>query len=348
MSSFTIPRSDRIMVGARYIELGWPVFVLGHKKTPVKNCPRCDRQGDRYVPHDEERCECLTCHGFYSATLDVQRFIEMLDRRPDGMTAVRTGGLSRLLVIDAEATADPNTDDELTGLDVLDDWLGWTGHELPKTLRQRTGGGGIHVVYQLPSGFALRGSPRILPQVDIKADGGYIVVADGMEPHRHWMNPVDDLVEAPQVLLDWIMERKGRIGSRRGVWGGGGGLLADEPYTLALRQGARAGEREPFFARLSFELRRKGTPEDEVVQTMYHHWERCEQPPGDYFHWQYVEYKIIRDRFIEPDKPRGVSSGLRDWARAASAGEQRSEQMDASSGRTYRKVGRVTLARRSK
>jgi hypothetical protein len=342
VSSSSIP--ERVRVAARYIELGWPVFVLGEGKVPIGNCPRCNtRKPETYVLHDRETCTCLTCHGFYAATLDVQRFEQMLYARPNGLTAARTGGPSRLLVVDAEASVATVDGDDITGLDVLDSWETWVdgGWSLPLTLRQRTAGGGMHLVYRLPSGLPVAGHNRILPQVDIKADFGYILVADGMEPKRHWMDPIESLVDAPQELLDWINKKRGGNGAAR--WGGGrglGGLLADEPYKLALQDGARLGEREPFFARLSFELRKAGTDEHIVVQEMRDHWEQCEQTPEDYFHWSYVEYKIERDRGIRPD--RQVSSSLKQWATQASLGEE-GGQVDESSGKTYRKVGRVTL-----
>ena len=341
-----LPRADRLTIAARYMELGWPVFVLGDGKVPIRNCPRCDtRRPETYVRHLASPCSCATCHGFYAATLDINRFGQMLDRRPDGYTAVRTGGLSRLLVIDAEASAATVDGADVTGLDVLDSWETWVegGWSLPPTLRQRTSSGGIHLVYRTPSEWPVAGHNRILPQVDIKADLGYILVADGMEPKRHWMDSIEKLADAPLELLHWVESRRGRSrlsggGSGRGV----GGLLEDEPYRLALREGARLGEREPFFARLSFELRKKGESEEMILQEMRDHWERCEQADGDYFHWSYVEYKIERDRGIRPDQQ--VSDVLQAWARRPGSGGGESEQMDESSGRTYRKVGHITLA----
>lgn len=326
---------SRVAIAERYMELGWPVFVLGHKKTPIKNCPRCDRLAVTYITHDAETCTCVTCHGFYAATLDIDRFVRMLDIRPDGKTAVRTGGLGRLLVIDAEGGADPNADDDVTGLDVLDDWLGWTGFELTQTLRQRTPSGGLHLVYRLPVGVSIRGVPRVLPQVDIKAEGGYIVVTDGTEPDRHWVNSINDLADVQHELLEWLDTRKGKLAHRSGR-GGRGVLLDDEKYRIALRDGVRAGEREPFFARLSFELRKRGLPEWDVEQTLHFHWERCEQPPGDFFHWQYVEYKMVRDRTIRPDAQ--VPDSLKAWAM------NQGQPIDTT---PYQKVGRITLARRS-
>jgi hypothetical protein len=293
---------------------------------------------ENFIWHDEESCECLLCHGFYAATLDGDRFRQMIEINPVGALAVRTGRASRLIVIDAEAHADPKSDDGLTGLDVIDDWTGWTGIELPPTLHQRTSGGGLHIVYRLPvqddgDVVTIYGHPRILPQVDIKGEAGYIVVADGTDPKRHWIHRIDALCDVTLDLLEWIQNRKGKSSSGHGGDGVRGTLLTSEEFREAYDNGAKAGVREPFFAMLSFTLRKRGVSEREIVQTMRHHWEQCEQPENDYFHWSFVEYKIDRDRSVQPDR---IAPSLQEWA------SNLAKHVDGG----IRKVGRVTLAPR--
>ena len=41
--------------------------------------------------HDRAGCGCLTCHGFYAATLDPGRLAAMLRKVPGGLLAIRTG-----------------------------------------------------------------------------------------------------------------------------------------------------------------------------------------------------------------------------------------------------------------
>lgn len=357
-------RQTKILWAEWYIGRGWPVFVLGHRKTPIKNCERCDTQREGHVPHDMETCPCLTCHGFYAATLDIERVRAMLAVRPDGMLALRTGGVSRLLVIDAEATADERAGDGLTGLDVLDAWEQWTGLEsgLPVTLRQRTGSGGLHLVYRLPAGVEVHSQNRVLPQVDVKANGGYVAVPDGVSD-RYWL--VDDIpltfgggdqlvADAPADLMDWLSTRldRGWRGGRGGTSGRGGGtgVLSREEYERALRDGAWSGVREPFLATLSFELHRRGLPPHEVERTLREHWERCEQPPSNELPWSAVEYKIRRDRVTVRPQER-INAAYRDWI------ESRTRVRDESgcgvgdgggNGGGYVKVGRVTMPRRSR
>jgi hypothetical protein len=352
VTSVNIPEIDahetKMAAARSYIAREWPVFVLGRSKTPIKNCPRCDAQRPGYVPHDREKCGCLTCHGFYAATLDEKRLEKMLRVRPDGMLALRTGGRrgegGGLLVIDAEVDADPRAEDGLTGLEVVDSWESWTGHELTPTLRQRTGSGGLHIAYRVPSGTHVGSHNRILPQVDVKANGGYIAVWSGgvgCDDGRTWLDPYDRLADAPPALIAWVTERVGRSGGHHG-WRGGGQLLSKEDFQRCLRDGARAGEREPFFAMLSFTLFKRGLPRWQVEQEMRDHWERCEQPPGDEFPWQAIEYKLNRDeRGVVAVEP--LDERLARWAE-----RQRDPVKSDDRDDVITRVGHVTLARRSR
>ena len=82
-----------------YIRQGWPVFVLGRSKRPVANCAACRAAGPG---HDRAGCGCLTCHGFYAATLDPGRLAAMARKVPGGLLAIRTGGASGLCVVDID------------------------------------------------------------------------------------------------------------------------------------------------------------------------------------------------------------------------------------------------------
>jgi hypothetical protein len=82
-----------------YMRLGWPVFVLGRSKRPIGNCAACKTAGPG---HDPAGCGCLTCHGFYAATLDPGRLAAMLRKVPGGLLAIRTGTVSGLCVVDVD------------------------------------------------------------------------------------------------------------------------------------------------------------------------------------------------------------------------------------------------------
>ena len=146
----------------RYMENGWAVFVLGRSKRPVANCPACRAAG---AGHDKAGCGCLTCHGFYAATLDPARLAAMLAKVPGGLLAIRTGRVSGLCVVDIDPRNGGQLDKALMG----------------PTATVATGGGGWHLYYRHPGGPTLPALPGAAG-VDIKGDGGYVAAPPSVHP----------------------------------------------------------------------------------------------------------------------------------------------------------------------
>jgi hypothetical protein len=180
-------RADLAVLSAArgYIARGWPVFVLGRSKRPVANCTACRAPG-----HDRSGCSCLTCHGFYAATLDPHRVAAMLAKVPGGLLAVRTGTASGLLVVDVDP---PNGGRIHAALMTL-------------TAAVATGGGGWHLYYEYP-GIPLLGKLPGRPGVDIKGNGGYVTAPPSVHPGTgrpyrwagHW--PVAEMPAALRAAL---------------------------------------------------------------------------------------------------------------------------------------------------
>ena len=146
----------------RYMERGWPVFVLGRSKRPVANCPACRAAGQG---HDPAGCTCLTCHGFHAATLDPARLAAMLAMVPRGLLAIRTGTTAGLAVVDIDPRNGGTVDRAL----------------MAPTAAVATGGGGWHLYYRHPGGPLLAALPG-RAGVDVKADGGYVVAPPSVHP----------------------------------------------------------------------------------------------------------------------------------------------------------------------
>jgi hypothetical protein len=165
----------------RYAALGWPAFVLSPGKVPLANCGPC--RTDHVSPAQMEACACLVCHGFYRATLDPGRLAAIIRRYPRGLLAIRTGKPSGLAVVDA--------DTRHGGLETMRQ-LARDGM-LPRTVTQRTGGGGYHLLYRHPGSRIPSVPGGGGPGVDIKADGGYIVAAPSIHPRTRepyeWLTP---------------------------------------------------------------------------------------------------------------------------------------------------------------
>ena len=88
---------------------------------------------------------------------------------------------------------------------------------LPTSIRQSSGGGGEHILFKWP-GHRVRNRTNLKPGVDIKGDGGYILVA----PSNHisggrysWVTGADSVLEeAPEWLLTAIERGSVRRGDR--------------------------------------------------------------------------------------------------------------------------------------
>jgi hypothetical protein len=159
--------AEQLAAARAYIGRGWPVFMTKHGKIPVGNCDPCREQ--HTTPEQMEACPHLSCHGFYAATLDIDRAAQMIRRNPRGCLSIRTGAPSGTVVIDVDAP------DGLPTMRAL-----MAGGTLPRTLAQRSGGGGFHLVYGHP-GVRIPTVPgKGGKGIDIKADGGCLVVAPSL------------------------------------------------------------------------------------------------------------------------------------------------------------------------
>lgn len=182
--------SDLLTAALNAAEHGWPVFVLGRSKRPVANCDACPLDA-----HDPASCDHLTCHGFHAATIDPARVAAIVAAVPHGQLAVRTGAVSGLLGIDVDPAHGGN--DSLA--DLMDAEL------VPRTLHVHTGSGGLHLYYRHPGGYLMSRPMPNRPGIDIKADGGYLVLPPSIH-HRtrrpyQWGTTATDVEMPPAGLL---------------------------------------------------------------------------------------------------------------------------------------------------
>lgn len=176
-------------------EQGWPVFMLARSKRPLANCERCDDKRG-YDGHDRNTCTCLTCHGFYAATTDPNRITAMIDTAPRGQLALRTGTASATVVVDVDPRHGGHH--SLTAL--------ITEGFLPRTRHVVTGSDGLHLYYRHPGTPILSRPMPGRPGIDIKADGGYVVLPPSVHqrtgrPYR-WADRGHALIEMAPALLD--------------------------------------------------------------------------------------------------------------------------------------------------
>jgi hypothetical protein len=183
--------SDLLTAALDAAERGWPVFVLGRSKRPVANCQPCRDDSE----HDPSVCYHLTCHGFYAATTDPARLAAIVAAIPGGQLAVRTGAVSGLLGVDVDPAHGGN--DSLAQL--MDEEL------VPRTLHVHTGSGGLHLYYRHPGTYLPSRPMPDRPGIDIKADGGYLVLPPSIHHRTHrpyqWGTTATEVEMPPAGLL---------------------------------------------------------------------------------------------------------------------------------------------------
>ena len=190
-------RDAVLLAGLGYIAHGWPVFILSSSKAPVANCDQC--KAEHVTPQQMEMCRCLTCHGFYAATLDPGRLAEMVRLHPDGLLAIRTGAPSGTSVIDVDRNGIPAMHQ------MVADGL------LPRTVAAATGGDGYHLFYAHPGVKISSGAGKVAPGIDSKSDRAYVVVAPSVHPRTRrpyrWLTSfTDDPAPLPQHWIDRLGE----------------------------------------------------------------------------------------------------------------------------------------------
>jgi putative DNA primase/helicase len=65
---------------------------------------------------------------------------------------------------------------------------------LPRTLSARTGSGGLHLIYRVPPNRKIPNRVKLVPGVDVRAEGGQIVVSPSLHRsgnHYSWLDAIE-------------------------------------------------------------------------------------------------------------------------------------------------------------
>lgn len=179
---------------AAFLAQQWPVFPCGADKRPV------------------------TQHGFKDAVSDPAEARRLFGIYGAELIGTPTGTVSNLAVVDLDVKEGG------AGLE----WLAANQHRLPITRRHQTRSGGAHLLFAYPPGRRIRNSAsRIAPGVDIRGEGGYIIVPpsagysiadDAMPaPMPGWLLDLLDPPQAPPAPLQRPVARDHSDGSKYGL-----------------------------------------------------------------------------------------------------------------------------------
>lgn len=178
---------------------GWSVLpvhgIVGGKCT----CGRADCPSPGKHP--------LPQNGVKDATRDLSVIRGWWHRWPLANVGIATGAASGFWVLDVDGTR---------GRDSLDELIGEHG-PLPANVEALTGGGGWHLLFAYPAeGQALKNAVAVRPGLDVRACGGYILVApSGHASGRDYVWEASSrpgevpLAEAPEWLLNLVRPATG-------------------------------------------------------------------------------------------------------------------------------------------
>lgn len=184
------------------------------------------RRGWGVFPCRPRSKQPATPHGCKDATTDVDRIVRYWQRVPDANVAVATGPASELWILDVDM---PDGIESLRALE--------SQHaQLPHTLTQRTGGGGLQLFWRWPAAREVRNSAgRLGAGLDVRGVGGYIVAPPSVHPDTGeqyvWLDHgLDCVTDAPGWLLDLLVSaptpKPAAQRSESGLGRGIGGVLA--------------------------------------------------------------------------------------------------------------------------
>lgn len=227
----------------RYAELGYAVFPC--------------RPGDKRP---------LTPNGLLDATTDPSQIESWWSARRSANIAIRTDGL---LVIDIDGADNPWLADE------PERQLELSAAPISVTPR-----GGRHLLFRAPEGRTYRNSAgKLAERVDVRADGGYILVAPSTvlgKPY-HWPRGAE-LDESPDRLPEpptWLVEALDKIDTRPT----GGATLAHVAPGGDEANPIPDGQRNTTLASLGGSMRRVGMSQAEILAALVRvNDDRCKPP----------------------------------------------------------------------
>lgn len=236
--------------GEAYLKAGWNIIpIRPHDKRPLVPWERFERQ---------------------RAT--GQELRQWLRQWPQMNLAIVTGSISQLAVVDVDGT---------TGRESLSS----RGLHLPPTLTQKTPHG-WHSVYQL-NGQHITNRAGIAPGVDIRGDGGYIVVAPStlVDGRYIW-----ELRTDPAPVPDWLQAIGAEPRSDQVS-------VTDAPTWVreTLATGMAKGSRNAMATRLAGYFRSRGLPEDVINAVLQPYAALC-RPPLPTGELQQIVRSIMRYR----------------------------------------------------
>lgn len=242
-----------------YAKRGWNVFPC-HSVTPDGHCT-CGYAGD---PDDHPIGKHpRTLNGVKDATTDENRITEWFNHFPESNIGLACGAVSGVFAVDV--------DPRHGGFESLEEYevLRQEG-PLPPTLQSVSGGGGRHILFATYNEGTIRNRISWLKGVDIRGDGGYIIVP----PSKHvsgakyrWLNEDTSIARAPEDLVSSVVNAKGSSAFEEEL-----------PPTADLLKGVPRGKRDDLLFRAACRWRRQLKDRAAVLTLVLEAARNCDPP----------------------------------------------------------------------
>jgi putative DNA primase/helicase len=179
MTAHIMPEKTVLAAALDYAELGIPVFPCS--------------------PDDKKP---LTERGFKDASADPEIIRAWWRSHPKAMIGVPTGEPSGVFVLDVDQDETKGLDGEASLMDLLN-----REGSLSDTAIQITPRGGRHFLFRHPGGKVKNSASKLGAGLDIRGDGGYIIIAPSVNATGkayEWQRGLQELAEAPDWLLNCL------------------------------------------------------------------------------------------------------------------------------------------------
>lgn len=197
-------------------------------------------------------------NGFKNATTDQKVIADWWDKNPRANIGIATGSISQGVVV-----VDLDTKGGVDGIKTLTEWEAVNG-ELSDTLTAETGTGGRHLYYKLPEGMEQGNRVNVLPGVDIRGTGGYVVAPPSIHESGklyRWLSSSGTIATADKAVLK-LFRKKG------GATGDVGDPFAQMAEPFHLPEIVEEGTRNDTLYRLACSLQGKGLTDKAISEAV--------------------------------------------------------------------------------
>ena len=171
-----------------YAKKGWAILPL-HNANPNGSCSCGNPNCSSSAKHPRTR------NGSKDASTNPMALCQWWQQWPEANIGIATGEKSGIVVIDI----DPRHGGDKSWMEFT------TKFEIPDTLTSATGGGGFHIYFKAGN-FKIKNRTNVLPGVDIRGEGGYVVAPSSVHisgSKYEWMD-IKSLAELPKAIINLI------------------------------------------------------------------------------------------------------------------------------------------------